>query len=76
MIDQKGRVGKGALKPMDLNKTCFKRAHISKIGLICATNRFHHINGKIPMIWLNKGYNSYKIECKKLLLSFSNQFYE
>jgi hypothetical protein len=43
-----------------------KRAHISKIGLNCATNRFHLINDKIPKNWLNKGYNSYKIECKKL----------
>ena len=47
-----------------------KRAHISKIGLNCATNRFYHLNDKIPLEWLNKGFANYKVDCKKLLLSF------
>ena len=47
-----------------------KRAHHSKTGLNCATNRFHYLNDKIPLEWLNKGFANYKIECKKLFLSF------
>jgi hypothetical protein len=42
-----------------------------KIGLKCATNRFHHLNDKIPSTWFNKLHDSFKVECKKkLFLSF------
>jgi hypothetical protein len=47
-----------------------KRAHNCKIALNCATNRLHLLNDKIPMNWFNKGYNNYKIGCKKLFFSF------
>ena len=47
-----------------------KRANKSRVGMNCLTNRFFHLNNRIPLSWLNKSYNSYKIECKKLFLTF------
>jgi hypothetical protein len=38
-----------------------------KVGL---SKRLNCLNGKIPLLWLNKTYNSYKIECKKMFLKF------
>ena len=46
------------------------RAHNSRVGMNCMTNRYFHLNNRIPLSWLNKPFNSYKIECKKLFLSF------
>ena len=40
-----------------------------KVGMNCLTNRFQHLNGKIPLCWLNKSYLGYKLDCKKLFLS-------
>ena len=41
-----------------------------KIGLNCLSNRYHHLNGKIPLKWLNNSFDSSKIECKHLFLNF------
>ena len=41
-----------------------------KLGINSLTNRLHHLNGKIPLEWLNKTFNCYKIECKKLFLTY------
>ena len=43
-----------------------------KIGMNCLTNRYHYLNGVIPLDWMNKSYNSFKIECKNLFLTFSD----
>ena len=40
-----------------------------RVGLNCQTNKFHVLNDIIPLLWLNKSWNSFKIDCKKLLLS-------
>ena len=40
-----------------------------KIGNNILTNRLNILNNKIPLNLLNKSFNTYKIECKKLLLS-------
>jgi hypothetical protein len=40
------------------------RFNNSKIGMNCLTNCFHHLNGKIPLAWLNKSFNCYNIKCK------------
>jgi hypothetical protein len=57
-------------------KTTFMTSKLNnlKLGMNCLANRFNHINGKIPLLWLNKSYNCYKIECKKMLLNFLNKF--
>ena len=47
-----------------------QRKNKKKIGMNCLTNRYHYLNNKIPLDWLNKSYASYKIECKKLFLKF------
>ena len=47
-----------------------KRDNSLKIGLNCPTNRFYVLNNKIPLMWFNKSFDSYKIECKSLFLSF------
>ena len=46
------------------------KANKLKLGMNCLSNRFNHLNGKIPLLWLNKSFDCYKIECKKLFLKF------
>jgi hypothetical protein len=48
--------------------------HINKtnnlnVGMNALANRLNLINDKIPLELLNKSYNSFKIECKKLFLA-------
>ena len=40
-----------------------------KVGRNLMTNRFKPLNNKIKFSWLNDSFESYKIKCKKLLLS-------
>ena len=40
-----------------------------KVGMNKVSNRFHHLNNKIELNWLNMTYGTYKINCKKLFLS-------
>ena len=40
-----------------------------KVGIIPLSNRLHLLNNKIPLSWLNLSLCSFKIKCKKLLLS-------
>ena len=47
-----------------INKTCRL-----KVGINVLANRFHYLNGKLELNWLNLKYESYKIKCKRLLLS-------
>jgi hypothetical protein len=42
-----------------------------RVVLNCLCNRFYHINDKIPLAWLNKPFLAFKIECKKMFLSFN-----
>ncbi len=41
------------------------------VGNNAICNRLNVLNDKIPLTWLNKNYSLYKIECKKLFLSFN-----
>jgi hypothetical protein len=45
------------------------KTNIRTIGMNALCNRFHYLNNKIPLEWLNKSSGDYKIECKKLFLS-------
>ena len=40
----------------------------TKVGLNILTNRFHILNGLIPLSWLNFSLSTFKIKCKRLLL--------
>ena len=42
-----------------------------KVGLNSLCNRFHKLNDKIPLEWLNKNFLAYKLECKKKFLTFN-----
>ena len=42
-----------------------------KTGLNTLNNRFYALNDLIPLDWLNKSFQSYKILCKNKFLSFS-----
>ena len=46
------------------------RSNNSRIGMNATCNKFVHLNGKIPLDWLNLSFDSFKIKCKKLFLSF------
>ena len=46
-----------------------------RVGMNALCNRFHFLNDKIPIDWLNKSFLAYKIECKKLFLSHWNNKY-
>ena len=46
------------------------RANKSSVRMNCLTNRYFHMNNKIPLSWFNKSYDSYKIECKNKFLKF------
>ena len=35
-------------------------------------NRFHYLNGKINMNWLNMTYEIYKLNCKRLFLNWNH----
>ena len=39
-----------------------------RVGLNALANRLATINGKIKLSWLNKSYESFKINCKQLFL--------
>ena len=42
-----------------------------KIGInTIISNRFLILNGKIPLNWLNEAFDSFKIKCKVLFLSW------
>jgi hypothetical protein len=44
------------------------RTNNRRIGMNALCNRFHYLNDKIPLEWLNKSFSAYKFECKKLFL--------
>ena len=46
------------------------RTNNINVGLNALTNRFQHLNGKIPLLWLNNSFTKYKIDCKSKFLSF------
>ena len=39
-----------------------------KIGMNVLSNRFWHLNGMLDLKWFNLSFNSFKINCKRLLL--------
>jgi hypothetical protein len=48
------------------------RSNRTKIGRHSMCNRYYQLNAKIPLAWLGKSYQCYKIHCKHLFLSFNN----
>jgi ABC-type polysaccharide transport system permease subunit len=48
------------------------KTNILKVGLNILCNRFHEINGKIKLDWLNMSKNAYKIKCKNTFLTFAS----
>ena len=40
-----------------------------RVGLNALSNRFHCLNDLIPLSWLNMSMNTFKVNCKKLLLN-------
>jgi hypothetical protein len=40
-----------------------------KVGLNCLANKFHTLNRKIHLDWLNKSWTAYKVECKNLFIT-------
>jgi hypothetical protein len=46
------------------------RNHNMRVGKNAIANRLKSLNGQIPLIWLNKSFIQYKLECKKKFLSF------
>jgi hypothetical protein len=38
-----------------------------KIGKSIISNRLSMLNKKIPLSWLNKSFEAYKIDCKKII---------
>ena len=42
---------------------------VYKISSNKISNRFWHLNGKISLDWLNMSFTTFKINCKRLLLS-------
>ena len=49
---------------------CVKNNYF-RVGLNCLANRFHYLNDLIPIAWLDAPFNSYKIKCKSLFLSYN-----
>ena len=45
------------------------KTNLHVIGMNALCNRFHYLNDKIPLEWLDKSFCAYKIECKKLFLT-------
>ena len=41
-----------------------------RVGMNILNNRFHVLNGLIPLDWLNRGFQSFKILCKNKFLTF------
>jgi hypothetical protein len=39
------------------------------VGMNTLHNRFHKLNGKIPLDWFNKGELSFKVHCKKQFIT-------
>jgi hypothetical protein len=46
------------------------RTNKLNVGLNALANRLNHLNGKIPLVWLNNSYSKFKIDCKNMFLSF------
>ena len=63
---------------MNFSQTLMSRQthfHVNKnnrlrIGLNSLCNRFHYINDKIELTLLNKSYLAYKLDCKKMFLTY------
>ena len=47
------------------------KMNVRTIGMNALCNRFHFLNDKIPLEWLNKSFGADKVECKKLFLSYN-----
>ena len=58
-------------------QTKFKttRSNKLRVGLNAISNRFHCLNDLIPLSWLNMSMNTFKVNCKKLLLNNWNHPY-
>ena len=52
-------------------QTHFKimRSNHLKVGLNALANCLNNINGKIKLTWLNLSYESFKIKCKKIFIT-------
>ena len=45
------------------------RSNKLKVGLNALANRLNNINGKIKLTWLNLSYESFKIKCKQIFIT-------
>ena len=46
------------------------RSNRLQVGMNTFANKFHELNGTIPLEWLNKSVTSFKILCKLKFLTF------
>ena len=47
------------------------KSNTFKVGLNSLANRLAYLNNEIPLEWLNKSIETFKIHCKKLYLSYT-----
>ena len=52
-------------------KFSVNKTNTYKIGMNIFSNRLNYLNGKIDLNLLNLSYQSYKIQCKKIFLGWS-----
>ena len=55
------------------SKFLILKSNKRKVGLNVVTNRFSTLNSRIPLEWMNKSLESFKIECKRLWLGVSEK---
>jgi hypothetical protein len=58
-------------KHVKTNNFVIKMSGNTSIGHNILTNKFHCLNGKIPLNWLNKSMEAFKIACKNKFLTFN-----
>ena len=50
------------------NNFIIMKTNETKVGLNILSNRLSVLNGLIPLSWLNVSLNTFKVNCKRLLL--------
>ena len=44
------------------------KGHKTRVGLNALSNRLYILNGKIPLLWLNLTFGTFKVKCKSAIL--------